>query len=212
MSLIAGIDEAGRGPVIGPMVIAGVEVDTRVLKQLNVKDSKKYTRESRDKIALKILPFIEKTHIRVVYPETIDNYVKNKGLNKLEFIMYSSIISEMSSKKIIIDCFSANRDELYTSFKSLFREREFIVEHKADVRYPVVSMASILAKYLRDLIIDEISKALGKNVGSGYPSDPRTIAFLKEYLNDPNKRPLLKGIVRFSWDTVRRLYVPKTLF
>jgi len=212
LSLIAGIDEAGRGPVIGPMVIVGVEVHSDTLSQVNVKDSKTYSRETRDKIALLLLSLVEKVHIRVVYPETIDEYVKNRGLNKLEFIMYSSIISNMSSKKIFIDCFSANRDELYLSFKNLFKEKEFVVEHKADAKYPVVSMASILAKFLRDLFVDEISKTLGKNVGSGYPSDPRTIAFLKEYLNDPNKRSLLNGIERFSWEKVRRLYVPRKLF
>lgn len=212
MDLIAGIDEAGRGPVVGPMVIIGVEVLPEVLSQINVKDSKTYSREARDKTALSLLSSVERVHIRVVYPETIDEYVKNRGLNKLEFIMYSSIISNMSSKKIFIDCFSANRNELYLSFKNLFKEKEFVVEHKADAKYPVVSMASILAKFLRDLLVDEISKTLGKNVGSGYPSDPRTIAFLKEYLNDPDKRSLLNGVVRFSWDTVKRLYTPRKLF
>ncbi|MCD6318144.1 ribonuclease HII, partial [Candidatus Aerophobetes bacterium] len=84
MDLIAGIDEAGRGPVVGPMVIVGVEVFPEVLSQINVKDSKTYSRKARDKTALLLLSSVEKVHIRVVYPETIDEYVKNRGLNKLE--------------------------------------------------------------------------------------------------------------------------------
>lgn len=204
MEIIAGIDEAGRGPVLGPMVIVGVEASEHSLKKFRLKDSKEYARVTRDNLAISLIRTVERIHIRVLYPEIIDYFVKNKTINELEFLAYLSIIKDVNAETIYVDCFSTNIDYIKRLFKERVPQKRFIVEHKADRKYPIVSAAAIIAKHIRDAIMDVLSKDLGVYMGSGYPSDPRTINFLKSVLEEGNVK-ILNGIVRFSWKTVKRL-------
>ena len=57
---------------------------------------------------------------------------------------------------------------------------ELLVEHKADLNHISVSAASVLAKVTRDSEIEKIKKAIKEDFGSGYPSDPKTKAFLEK--------------------------------
>ncbi|MCD6502863.1 MAG: ribonuclease HII [Thermoplasmata archaeon] len=212
MEAIAGIDEAGRGPVLGPMIVVGVEAPEIVLKRFKLKDSKEYSRITRDNLAMSLLKIIERIHVRVLYPEVIDYFVENYTINELELLIYLSITHDINAKTIYIDCFSTNVEDIRSVFRRNFPEKLFIIEHKADKKYPIVSAASIIAKYMRDLIMDSLSETLGIPLGSGYPSDPRTIDFLKKHFSQGN-RNTLKGVIRFSWKTVKRLLPKrKTLF
>src|SRR5207245_6455993 len=76
-----------------------------------------------------------------------------------------------------------------------------VSEHKADINYPVVSAASIMAKVHRDSRIEEIKKEYGE-IGSGYAHDPITVRFLSEYYLANRDFP---PIVRRSWKTLRNL-------
>jgi ribonuclease HII len=75
---------------------------------------------------------------------------------------------------------------------------EVVSEHKADARYAVVGAASIVAKVTRDRIIDELRAEFGE-IGSGYPSDAKTVSFLKEYIREHGVPPTC---ARKSWQTV----------
>ena len=207
MSLIFGIDEAGRGSIIGPLVIVGVAInslDEDKLKKINVKDSKLLSKTQRENLYSQILSISKDYKIIVISPSEIDDAVNKKenlNLNWLEAIKSAMIINSLNPSKVIIDCPSTNIIT-YKNFISehiLNIETEFQIEHKADLNYPVVSAASIIAKVTRDAEIEKIKMDIGIDIGSGYPSDPTTINFLKEnYLKYAH-------IIRKSWMTYKRL-------
>ena len=82
---------------------------------------------------------------------------------------------------------------------------KIISEHKADINYPVVSAASVIAKVERDAEIKKLSEKFG-DVGSGYPHDDETIAFLRKYLLKYNELP---PFARKSWETIKALQSEK---
>jgi len=190
MVLICGIDEAGRGPVLGPLVIAATlvaEEDISRLEELGVKDSKLLSPAKREELYDKILEIVKGYELMVVPPELIDQYVlshkPDENLNWLEANKAADAINKLEPDRAIIDCPSTN----ITAFACFVREKlhnkkiELICEHKADMKYMAVAAASILAKVSRDKAIDDLKKKVGVDFGSGYPSDPKTQAFLKDY-------------------------------
>src|SRR3990172_6885113 len=201
--MIVGIDEAGRGPVMGPLVVAGVAVESDVpLRQLNVRDSKKLTPEKREALA----PEIERlgTCEFVVIPaERIDVTRAEMSLNEFEAKLFASIIEALHPVTAYVD--AADVDEIEFK-KAVIREVPFDVEvvsqHNADELFPVVSAASILAKVRRDREMRAIEAEIGASIGSGYPADPDTIAFLEKWIKEWGSLP---PHTRTSWDTARRL-------
>ena len=197
-----GVDEAGRGPVIGPMIIAGVCASRKKLMEIGVKDSKKLSPSRREKLAEEIRKMADKIVIRRVEPEEIDEYRDSMTINQMETMMFASVIKELRCKRVYVD--AADVDELRFAediLSHLNKEVEIISRHKADDIYPEVSAASIIAKVERDRIIEKISEEIGY-FGSGYPSDSRTREFIKEYYKKHGKLP---PHIRKSWDTVKKL-------
>ncbi|MBI2654148.1 ribonuclease HII [Candidatus Woesearchaeota archaeon] len=185
--LICGIDEAGRGPVIGPLVMCGLlikEEDEKELVRLKVKDSKLLTRKQREFLFDKIKDVSKRHKIIVINPQEIDravHYHDGLNLNKLEARKSAEILNELNPNKAIIDT-PSNNIKSYKKYLSKFvnnKDIELILEHKADVNYPVVSAASILAKVTRDNEIEKLKKQIGIDFGSGYMTDPKTVEFLK---------------------------------
>jgi len=202
MKSILGIDEAGRGPVIGPMVIAGYCIDEEkieLLKSLGVRDSKELTRKQREEIYDEIIKLTDKYKYIIIGPKTIDHYVYKNRLNYLEFENMVKIIEEIKPNTVIIDSPLVNTKKVIEYIKNNLKINvEIIAENKADKNYPVVSAASIIAKVIRDKEIDKIEKKININFGSGYPSDERTIKAIKENYE------ILKDYIRESWMTVKR--------
>ena len=190
--LICGIDEAGRGPVIGPLVMCGLlikEEDEKKLVKLQVKDSKLLTRERREFLFDKIKDVSYKAEIVIISPDVIDHAVNNYdglNLNKLEARKSAEIINLLKPDKAIIDAPSNNIKSYKQYLLNLMENKkiELILEHKADVNYPVVSAASILAKVTRDAEIEKIKKKIRIDFGSGYMTDPKTINFLERYYEE----------------------------
>ncbi|MHA1594508.1 MAG: ribonuclease HII [Candidatus Baldrarchaeia archaeon] len=206
---IAGIDEAGRGPVIGPMVIAGVlitEEDLGKLAKLNVRDSKMLSRSRRIKLAEEILRIAKNVKIIEVSPSEIDN-AKGRGisLNVLEAMKIAEIIISLKPDIIYVDSPDIFPDRFAETVKSFLpnelKEVTIVSEHKADAKFQIVSAASIVAKVHRDRIITRLKVKYG-DFGSGYPSDWRTIRFLQNYVKQYHDVP---DIVRKSWKTVRKI-------
>lgn len=200
MTLICGVDEAGRGPVIGPLVMCGVLIedkDETKLKTLKVKDSKLLTAKQREFLYNKIIKIAKKYKIIIVDVNEVDNAVNgldNLNLNKLEANKTADIINHLNPDKAIIDTPSNNikKYENYLS-KLIINATKLILEHKADYKYPVVSAASILAKVTRDNEIKKIKNKINHDFGSGYMSDPKTVKFLDAYFEKH------KNIFRKSW-------------
>jgi len=206
--IICGIDEAGRGPVIGPMVIACVCVDSNDierLRSLGVRDSKLLTPDRRYLLYSKIREIAKYVEYVIVNPEEIDKYVEDRLLNKLEFDKIVKILENLVRKfknvKVFIDSPTVNSEKFRRDLENIFRNLEIYVEHKADLNIVVVSAASIVAKCVRDLEIEKLKKVYG-DFGSGYPSDPRTIKFLISYISRHGKLP---PIARKSWKTCKKL-------
>lgn len=185
---ICGIDEAGRGPLIGPLVMCGVligEKDEAKLKAIGVKDSKLLLPEKREELFEKIKDIVKGFELIEIQPEEIDNAVNGKGglnLNRLEARKSAEIINALNPEKAIIDA-PSNNIEVYKGYFSKFvknKKIKLVFEHKADFNYPVVAAASVLAKVTRDRAIESIKKKIRKDFGSGYMSDPKTVKFLEE--------------------------------
>jgi ribonuclease HII len=187
MVLICGIEEAGRGPVIGPMVMCGLcidEKDEQILKDIGAKDSKMLSPLQRERLFDRLLEAAVKVKIVIIQPHEIDAALNDPdmNLNLLESKTTALILDELKPAKAILDC-PSNNIEAYTDSVYEFlgnKDIKIISEHKADVNYPVVSAASIIAKVTRDREIEKLKIKMGVDFGSGYPSDPKTVEFLEK--------------------------------
>jgi ribonuclease HII len=180
MALICGIDEAGRGPVIGPLVTCGVVIDSadeKKLAALGVKDSKLILPKKREELFDKILKIVKRHEVVVLSPQEIDSALidPDTNLNWLEADTSAEVINKLTPEKAIVDCPSINIEE-YQEYirKKLNVDCELVVEHKADLNHLVVAAASIIAKVTRDRAIEEIKKKVGQDIGSGYPQTTTT--------------------------------------
>lgn len=204
---IVGIDEAGRGPIIGPMVMCGVLIEEgqeKELEALGVKDSKLLSPSARERIA-KVLEKKYKFHLIMISPIEIDSMTgngKTKNLNWLEADKAVVIVNALKPDKVIIDCPSPNLKAYHEFIAERLdhkQGRELVCEHKADAKYLVVGAASIIAKVARDAEIEKLKAHVGIDFGSGYMADPRTKAFTEKYWN---KHPEL---FRHSWAPYKKL-------
>lgn len=216
--LILGIDDAGRGPVIGPMVLAGClilkEIESE-FRRAGIKDSKLLTAKKREELAEIINQTSLDRHHVILTPVEIDTGMGiGVNLNEVEAMASASIINYIASKlseeqkknmTIVIDCPSNNPNAwLITLMKYVNSENKKIhirAEHKADFHYPSVSAASIIAKTTRDAEIERLKKEVGFDFGSGYPADPVT----KKALIEHSDILLKKQLIRKSWQTWKTL-------
>lgn len=213
-SLFLGIDDAGRGPVLGPMVLSGILIEKKdkpFLKKLGIKDSKLLTPEKRGEIKKQIKKFPH--HTEITHPKEINKLMETgTNLNKIEAIKSAKIINKLTKEikekiKITIDCPSVNTISWKNTLLSYVKNKnlEISCEHKADANHIEVSAASIIAKITRDNEIKNFSKKLKIKIGSGYPSDPYTKSCLEK-----NHKLLKKhDFIRTSWETYKTLIARK---
>jgi ribonuclease HII len=209
LMLVAGVDDAGRGAVIGPLVIAGVlvkEEDLPRLKELGVKDSKLLSPHRREVLAAEIRKIVQKHAVLKLQPEEIDVVVKSgrklHKLNWLEAQTMARVIEALTPDMVYVDA----SDVLEERFKQHILECmsfrvDIVSEHKADRNYVAVSAASIIAKVERDREIAELAQAYG-DFGSGYPSDVRTMTFLKQLAERTGEYP---EFIRKSWKPAKKV-------
>ncbi|MCX6667821.1 MAG: ribonuclease HII [Euryarchaeota archaeon] len=206
--MICGVDEAGRGPVFGPLVIAGVTIqDDSELKEIGVRDSKKLTPNRREILAKKIREIAEKYEIIIISASDIDDMRKVMTLNELEVSAFSKIIEKLRPDVCYVDSADVNQERFGMDILSkLSFKPKIISKHKADDTYPIVGAASIIAKTTRDenvrKIAQELEKKLNLPLGSGYPADPITKNFLKTWIKTYGELP---PHTRRSWETAQRL-------
>ena len=206
---VCGVDDAGRGPVIGPLVVAGIRIEEERLDQLRslgVKDSKKLSPEARLKLSIEIPEIVDEYHIVELEAAHLDRVVnhspKFQRLNLLEARAMAEVIEKLKPHLVYVDA-SDTRPERFKNniLENLSFKPKVVSEHHADEKYPSVSAASILAKVRRDSRIEELRKEYG-DIGSGYAHDPITVRFLSEYYLMNQDFP---PIVRRSWKTLRNI-------
>ncbi|MCS7094069.1 MAG: ribonuclease HII [Candidatus Aenigmarchaeota archaeon] len=206
--LVGGIDEAGRGAVIGPMVIAGVVLekkDQRVLKSIGVKDSKELTPKKREEL-YKQIESIAKNIVAIKIPACmITNYQSKKiNLDRIEAMKMADIIKMLDAEKIYVDSIEQNSEKFEKMIKEHLGEKkcELVVKNYMDESVPVVSAASIVAKVERDREIEEIKKQVKYDFGVGYSHDERTIKFIEKILQTEEEPP---RYLRLRWETVKEV-------
>lgn len=189
--IIVGLDEAGRGPVLGPLVMVALaikEEDQKKLEWMGVKDSKQLSSEAREELFERIRDVVHDFRIEVIEPDAIDLSLQsaNTNLNWLEAETSARMVSELDPDVIILDCPSPNT-AAYREFvlerlsEAVRKKATLLAEHKADVNHIIVSAASVIAKVIRDRHVEHLIKEIGIDCGSGYMSDPKTQQFLEKY-------------------------------
>ncbi len=205
---ILGIDEAGRGCVFGPLFVAGFLLEDgseEELRSLGADDSKKLSHkrrwEARHRLASKGTP-----DVRKIEPVEIDA----GNLNTLEEKLVADLVSTWRPDRVVIDALGHPRTlaAIVARIRSQVSDapagQEWIMEPKADSIWPVVGAASIFAKTDRDAALTLWEAEYGA-LGSGYPSDPVTRAWLEHWHRSKKPWP---PFVRTRWETVRALSEP----
>ena len=206
MTTILGIDEAGRGSVIGPLVVAGVmidEKDNEKLRKMGGRDSKMLKPEQREKLYPLIKKIAKDYVVLKISAKQIDDWrAGKKNLNVIEAEHMAQIIKAMAADKAYVDAPQVSTGKFRAVLMKLAKNHtEIIAENYADKNYPVVSAASILAKVERDREVEQIKKIVGFDFGVGYSHDERSIEFVKKCL----KEKVWLEYLRHSWVTVSDL-------
>ncbi|NLK25201.1 MAG: ribonuclease HII [Euryarchaeota archaeon] len=201
--MICGADEAGRGPVLGPLVLAAVMVENdRPLRRLNVKDSKALDPKKREELYPQIME-CARVEVAVVSPEEIDARGKD-SLNDLEVQHFATLIDRLSPHTVYVDAVDVNAERFGRNICDRLDCQATVVScHRADAKYPVVSAASIIAKVTRDRLVWRLGRDLGEEVGSGYPNDSVTMDFLERWIR---KNGTFPPQTRRSWATARKTF------
>jgi ribonuclease HII len=200
-----GVDEAGRGCLLGPLVVAGVSASrdgVRRLKELGVRDSKALTAKRREALYPEIVRVAHRVRWAAIPPAEIDDAVSNgrrlRKLNYLEAVYFARVIDRLGASQVTVDA----SDVLPSRFgrdvaANLAGRCRVVARHKADRDFPLVSAASIIAKVERDRQVGLLREVHG-DFGSGYPSDPVTRGFFSERARRGEPLP---PYVRKSWKT-----------
>ena len=205
---ICGVDEAGRGSMLGPLVVAGITISRskiNLLKKLGVRDSKKLSPVARERLYKKIIEVVDDYHVIRISPRIIDKSVSNHSLNHLEAKYMAKVISKLSPSTAFVDSCDVNSKRFGKEISKLTSNTKIRSYHHADSKFITVSAASILAKVSRDRAITRLSKK--HDIGSGYPSDPKTKVFVKKSI----RRNQNLTFLRKSWKPVKILMEKRKL-
>jgi len=199
--IICGVDEAGRGPMIGPLVVAGIAIEKSKIKklaELGVRDSKKLTPLAREKMYKKITRIVDDYAVSKITPKQIDIHVLKHQLNHLEAIQMAKIIKKLQPAVSYVDSCDVNAARFGQVLAKLAKTGKIKSYHHADSRFLVVSTASIIAKVTRDRAIAKLNKDF--EIGSGYPSDAKSVQFVRDWFGKHGQMP---DFIRKSWAPVK---------
>jgi ribonuclease HII len=189
--IIAGIDEAGRGCCLGPMVVACLWLEhgrVPLLRELGVRDSKQVAPARREALFRALAGRGFRFAVRFAFPEEIDR----ENLNRLHFRKTAELVAEAGADVAFVDAPVPPRGlPKYRRELAQATGRKVYPLNRADERVPVVAAASIVAKVVRDRMTAYLKATVG-DFGSGYPSDPRTVAWLAEHREAAVARKLLR--------------------
>lgn len=203
--VVGGIDEAGRGALLGPLVIAGVSLEegaASYLRSLGVRDSKKVSPEKRERLYPEIVRMSKRIVLVEVPPAEIDRRIRaGCNLNLTETIKMAKVARSLECDTVYVDAVDVNQERFQETLSRMVSGVSLVCEHRADEKYTVTGAASIVAKVFRDRRIRELSDRFGE-IGSGYPSDARTMNFVWNYFIRNGELP---DIVRRSWKPARAI-------
>lgn len=204
-----------KGPVIGPLVICLAvckQESEQQLRSIGVKDSKLLSPEKREELAPEVKGICD-VHVVKITAKEINKFMREGvSLNDVEAMYLADLIKEIDKKKlsqiekIVLD--SPDPEAVRFSHRvqkylpaTVDVKGKLYSSHKADVLFPIVSAASIIAKTVRDAEIEKIKKELGCNFGTGYSHDAATIKCMEENIDNP----ILKKYLRTEWATTKNM-------
>ncbi len=205
MTTIMGTDEAGRGSVIGPLVIAGVMIekeDEIKLKRIKVRDSKLLTPQQRERL----YPLIKKIAMDIaivkISAQELDALMEKKNLNRIEAEKMAEIIKALGADIAYVDAPQVSTGKFRDYLLALAKNHtEIVAENYADKKFLTVSAASVVAKVERDREVEDIKKMVGFDFGVGYSHDERSIAFVRKCLKEEKHLEF----IRHKWSTVENI-------
>lgn len=204
-----GVDEAGRGAVIGPLVLSSVLLDDESEKELHnqgVKDSKQLSPEQRFRLYDLVLEKTLRSCSLHISSLTIDKQRQlGLSMNRIEENHIFTLLKKYTEDpvdEVVIDAFVSKQNRLYKEVCKLFPEAVVKCEFHADATYPVVAAASIIAKVERDRAMESLSEELGRDIGTGYPHDDLSTSYIRDFVKEHGKAP---AIARTSWMTTQRI-------
>jgi ribonuclease HII len=203
--MLAGVDEAGRGPVLGPLVVAAVLVESDgLLRELGVKDSKQLSPARREAMAPRIREVARRVEVRVIDPAELNRRMPKENLNQIEVEAFGDLLRRLEPAEAVVDACDVDAARFGRNVASLLKAPCVVrAEHEADARHPVVAAASVVAKVERDRLMALVSEEHAKygGCGSGYSSDPATKAFLDRWMETHKRLP---PCARKHWETAKR--------
>ena len=202
-----GIDDAGRGVLMGPLVIAGAlisETGAERLSSLNVQDSKNY-KNAKTVVNrfMEIGSVVDKFTVRLISSQELTEKNERKITIDRAMIPYIIEIVEelgrgLGNPNVLIDNLQ-HREDLIDELKK--RGFNNVVVESGAERHLSVAAASIVASAQFELELRKLRPEWGE-IGSGNPNDPKTIKWLKEYYKKEKKWP---NFVRTYYKTIRRM-------
>ena len=210
-----GVDEAGRGPAIGPLVVSALSIpkkDRTILRKIGVDDSKKMSKKNRERVHMEILSYAESSDwiIGLVHCDAsrIDEWMYKGSLNTLEVILFAEAIERVAEPggehELFLDACDVDAKRfgrrVAESLGNEWKGCKIHSRHKMDANDEVVAAASIISKVSRDSAIGELSRQLGVDLGSGYPSDAKT----RDAIELLCKEEVLNDCIRRNWANVKK--------
>lgn len=203
---VVGVDEAGKGPVLGSMFAAAVRTPSGVALPDGVADSKRLSAARRETLAEAIraadgitIAIAEVPVARIDDPATdMNSLTVDAHVTALAGVAEAGDVARCDAADVDADRFGRRVAGAATA--AGLGEIDVLADHRADERGGIVSAAGIVAKVARDAHVAELAADHG-DVGSGYPGDPATTQFLEDYVETHGRLP---DCARTSWTTSER--------
>lgn len=200
--MIVGVDEAGRGPVLGSMFIAAVAVDERMQLPDGIDDSKRIPDRTRERLATMLrdddMIRTRSTEVDVALIDDPATNLTDVTIDAVQQVIFDVLPAMSEPVTCILDAADVDEDRYARRVsRGLPAAVDVIAKHGADGEDSVVGAASIIAKSNRERHVESLGNQFG-DIGSGYPSDPTTRTFLERYVAENGSLP---ACARKSWKT-----------
>lgn len=195
--MYVGVDEAGKGPVLGSMFVAAVRAELEAIPT-TVDDSKRLSANRREEVATAVREHVDAISVVEIPVDRIDD--PETDMNELTVAGHADALAELVGGDC--ECYLDAGDTNAVRFERRVENRidetvDLRAEHGADETYPIVSAASIIAKSAREAHVERLASEYGA-VGSGYPGDETTRTFLRKFVHEQEQLP---ACARESWQT-----------
>jgi ribonuclease HII len=202
---VVGVDEAGRGSFVGPLVVGAFAIDHThldALRAAGARDSKELSPSARGEVYARLRSLGDLDSITLT-PRAVDRAVRKNGLNDLEVEAFGDVIRRLGGEEARVDACDPNEARFGRRVSARAGTgTRVIARHHADRDDPLVGAASIVAKVRRDRALARLRSVLGDGIGSGYPSDTQTVEFVRAHLQRVDAPP---PWLRISWATMGRV-------